>query len=438
MKTAQELPTKHVRILDPIRGSWIVQVQVGGKRHTRKGASGGEKAALAAYEKVMRVAIGAKERKEAARTLGVELADENEASLSRKGLLSFKDFFEQHYFPWAQSPDGLDPATLASRVSTHAHVLRLLGNTALADIDELKIEEFKRKRRKEGVIFPEVDKLGRPLLRKPRPITTAGLFNQMKILRAILNWAKRMGFIERMPVFQMPSEKRATPGAAKQVRYFTDEELARLLRWTRKNHALGDVIRFGVLTGMRPAEIWHMRVGSIDLKRGVMRVEEQQCPLCPNGRWLPKVGIWRQVEIANELLPIVERYCKGKHENDLLFENRHGAPYSRQRGGSGSFVKLLRRAGLDRRGLSFYSLRHTFAAKLASLGAPLQAIGQQMGHSDVRTTQRYAHLMPGALTGVVHALTIGDEWKPIVVDGEAKPSNPETNPQQKPALKIVR
>ena len=446
MKREQELPTRNIRILDPTRGSWIVQVQIGGKRRTRRGASGGEKAALAAYEKVMRELVGEKERREAARTLGVVLEDENEASLSRKGLLSFSNFFENHYLPWAKSPDGLDPATLSGRSSTHAHLLRLLGNTALAEIDELKIEEFKRKRRGEGVFYKQnKDALGRPLNRKRRPISTAGLREQMKVFRAILGWAKRMGFLERLPSFQMPTTKRAQPGAAKEVRYFTEEELTRLLRWTR-NPILKDVIRFGVLTGFRPAEIWHLRIGSIDLDRRVMRVQEQECALCPNGRWLPKVGIWRQVEIADALVPILQRYMKGRPKSALLFENRHGAPYCKLRGSGGSFKKSLRRAGLERQGLSFYSLRHTFASMLASKGVPLQAIAQLMGHLDVRTTQRYAHLMPGALSGEVNKLIIDDEWKPTVIDGDAQPAAVQTvetaktaeTAQKKPTLKIIR
>ena len=67
-------------------------------------------------------------------------------------------------------------------------------------------------------------------------------------------------------------------------------------------------------------------------------------------------------------------------------------------------------AGLERQGLSFYSLRHTFAADLASAGVPLTKIAKLMGHTDLRSTQRYAHLMPTALDGVVANLQLPDAW----------------------------
>ena len=206
----------------------------------------------------------------------------------------------------------------------------------------------------------------------------------------------------------MPKEKRGAPGAAKPVRYFTVEERVRFLR--RAKPALAEVIRFGLVTGARPAEIFHLRCRSIDLQRRTITIEEQRCPLCTDGKWIPKVGAWRVVEIAPDLVPVLRRLLLSKRPEDLLFESVHGQPFTRLHGGGGSFNRVLRMAGLARQGLSFYSLRHTFAADLASAGVPLTKIAKLMGHTDLRSTQRYAHLMPTALDGVVANLQLPDAW----------------------------
>ena len=43
---------------------------------------------------------------------------------------------------------------------------------------------------------------------------------------------------------------------------------------------------------------------------------------------------------------------------------------------------------------SAHSLRHTFASRLAILGAPMQAIADLLGQNVATTTGRYMHLQP--------------------------------------------
>ena len=57
----------------------------------------------------------------------------------------------------------------------------------------------------------------------------------------------------------------------------------------------------------------------------------------------------------------------------------------------------------------------------------LHKIAKLMGHTDLRSTQRYAHLMPNALDGVVDNLHMPDEWRPLSV----------VNPHKQPTLVVV-
>ena len=51
-----------------------------------------------------------------------------------------------------------------------------------------------------------------------------------------------------------------------------------------------------------------------------------------------------------------------------------------------------------------HRLRHTFASLLVSGGASLEMIGKLLGHTQMQTTQRYAHLMGSPLREGVNAV----------------------------------
>ena len=55
-------------------------------------------------------------------------------------------------------------------------------------------------------------------------------------------------------------------------------------------------------------------------------------------------------------------------------------------------------------GVRIHDLRHTFASLLVSGGASLEMIGKLLGHSQMRTTQRYAHMMDSPLRDGVNAV----------------------------------
>jgi len=51
-----------------------------------------------------------------------------------------------------------------------------------------------------------------------------------------------------------------------------------------------------------------------------------------------------------------------------------------------------------------HKLRHTFASHLAQKDVPLQKIQKLLGHANIQTTMKYAHLMPSDLVGAVDRL----------------------------------
>lgn len=53
-----------------------------------------------------------------------------------------------------------------------------------------------------------------------------------------------------------------------------------------------------------------------------------------------------------------------------------------------------------------HDLRHTFASVLVQQGTPLYYVMQLLGHSDIKTTQKYAHLGKNNLQDVIQSLPI--------------------------------
>jgi site-specific recombinase XerD len=60
-------------------------------------------------------------------------------------------------------------------------------------------------------------------------------------------------------------------------------------------------------------------------------------------------------------------------------------------------------AGLPE-GLTIHHLRHTAAALMIREGAHMELVRDQLGHSSIAVTQRYAHLYPGAAEEVAARL----------------------------------
>ena len=52
--------------------------------------------------------------------------------------------------------------------------------------------------------------------------------------------------------------------------------------------------------------------------------------------------------------------------------------------------RIRRQAGLE--GVRIHDLRHSFASRALALGESLTMIGKLLGHTQVQTTARYAHL----------------------------------------------
>jgi site-specific recombinase XerD len=68
-------------------------------------------------------------------------------------------------------------------------------------------------------------------------------------------------------------------------------------------------------------------------------------------------------------------------------------------------------AGVKR--LCLHEMSHTFASNLVMAGVPIYTVSKILGHSDVKTTEIYAHLRPEHFDGVTNALNFGTNQRAV-------------------------
>ena len=79
-----------------------------------------------------------------------------------------------------------------------------------------------------------------------------------------------------------------------------------------------------------------------------------------------------------------------------------------------------KRAGLT--GVTFRTLRHTFASWLVMNGTPLFEVSQLLRHASIQMTERYAHLAPDHLQNAIANLGFSSQFHLTENLQEAVPS----------------
>ena len=117
---------------------------------------------------------------------------------------------------------------------------------------------------------------------------------------------------------------------------------------------------------------------------------------------------WKNVHIASRQLLIPKTNCKRKQmrmvplnsvavqilqslprDHEFVFYNKKTKTYIRDI--KTAFHAACEKAGIE--GLRLHDLRHTFATRLRDKGENLTTIMKLMGHSEYKTTLRYAHVL---------------------------------------------
>ena len=245
----------------------------------------------------------------------------------------------------------------------------LRGSKAIGELTSDELADFSRARIHAGTSGPTIQ-------------------HSLNLIRCALKTAKRQGHRVadlNYPKIRMPKYR---------MRYLSFDEEQRLLAelnpfrdgrglppYERRNIELkrsmqdtNDLVVMLLDTGARYSEIANLRWQQIDLENHVIRL------------WRPKVQNEGMIFMTDRVEAIIVRR-KQTIETDFIFTNKTGGP----RGYAGQSIrKALNRAGL--KDYTIHTLRHTHATRLIQNGMSVYEVQAILGHTDIKTTSRYAHL----------------------------------------------
>ncbi len=206
---------------------------------------------------------------------------------------------------------------------------------------------------------------------------------KLSCLRKVMQVAQDRG---GCPVIPKIPKRKEYQGRIRFLDSQEEVELTNLLRrWSRDEEA--DAVLVLIDTGMRYGEFTSITRRDVDTQQGLISV------------WVNKGDLPRSVPMTARVREVVEeRIALTANATDRLF------PYP-----DGWLRKIWNRAAMIM-GLSEdkqfvpHALRHTCASRLVQRGVPLKVVQEWLGHKNITTTMRYAHLSPKNLLEAVHAL----------------------------------
>ena len=190
------------------------------------------------------------------------------------------------------------------------------------------------------------------------------------------------------PYGETPAAQPQLEEGNKKERFLTSEEVDRLVYCVKmsRNPMLRYIVPGLILTGARKQELLKSRWSDFDFDTKIWRI-----PMSKSGRA-------RHVPISDALALLLEsipKTCEWVFANPKTLKPFTSFFYS--------WDTARRQAGLD--DVRVHDLRHSFASFLVNNGRSLYEVQRILGHTQIKTTQRYAHLDQNSLLSAVNEIT---------------------------------
>jgi len=214
--------------------------------------------------------------------------------------------------------------------------------------------------------------------RKPSTIN-----QELALLRSSINYVRHHWGVQ----LANPVSRQRLKSTALRLRYLTRQEAQSLVAHANRKQVAA-FIQLALHTGCRKNELLTLRWADIDLEKRYLVLRPENT----------KANKARALPLNRSAVSALQELQDG-NDSPWVFSNSRG---ERKKTMNWSFRKSLKSAGIE--DFHIHDLRHTFASWLVSEGVELIKVRDLLGHSTIKMTERYAHLMPERLLDAVEVL----------------------------------
>jgi integrase len=290
-----------------------------------------------------------------------DLIDRRAGFTKAKLAPKFEDYAEQ-FLAW--SKEQRRPKTHGLHEWNCKTLKRFFSGKYLDEITTEMVEDFKSARKHET-------RLG---AKDGRLISGMTVNRALETLKALYYQAERTGYAVKNPAVGVAMFREPLDA----MRVLTFEEQAAYL--SKASQPLHDIAKVMLDTGMRPEEVFRIRIENVDFK--------QKTIFNPFGK---TKAARRIIPLTDDVLSLLQTRAAAAESRSTQFV--FASPYDVRRP-IGSVKKAHRlaaiKAGINGR-FRLYDLRHTFATRAAASGTDLPTLGALLGHTTIQMTMRYVH-----------------------------------------------
>lgn len=193
------------------------------------------------------------------------------------------------------------------------------------------------------------------------------------LTKRVFNFNIDMGNCETNPASKVKLEKFDNT----RIAYLLDDEIERIFKYIDSGKEwYGDValIKFALYTGLRRGELFNLIWDNVDLEYNRITLYDT------------KGGKNQSIILASDAAAVLQSLSR---TDTYVFPSKLGG----KRDDVKTLWSRIKLAANIRPNIRFHDIRHTFGTIAVSSGIGIDVVQKMMTHKDIKTTQRYAHIV---------------------------------------------